>query len=282
LKEGEIVGQKFVKMFAFLLALLILMLIVLAGPAQSLITGFTISNSVVKIGESTIFTVSAEIESQEILDIKNLTLMLTGPTSLSCIFDTDGNPLSSCPGISIQKLQSPPFQFGYGFLPGILEYKVVMNSSVLDKGTYDVKFLLNLPNQQIQTEQKELTVIIQGEEITQCSLRAKSGTVNIGETLFNSKNDLSLYVGGTASSNGKGTLTVQKGKSRATYNFNINNAFLLDANTIIFETSGELQIDRNAKNLETATIIFKTDSTEIDINGLSINAENLDVSFAKC
>ena len=270
------------KAIALFLTAVILVIIIFAGPVQSFITGFTISNLFPSLGEKISLVVSAEVESDEILDIKNFTLKLSGPSEYSCIFDTNGTLLSSCPGISISVISVPNYTFGYGFLPGILKYNVTLNTSVLQRGTYDTMLTVTLPSEEIETPQQQITILDGGVEVNTCSLRAKSGDATFEDDDYGSKNKLSLFVPSKGAKKGQGTIISGTGRDRVSYSFDVLEATIIDANTMIFEITGDLRVGREDSLTENAIIAYRTNTMEIDVSGDSLDIENMDVNFAKC
>lgn len=283
-KRGQMAHFK-TKLISAILTLSVVIPILLLGPAQALISGFTIDNPFPKLGQMVNFLVSAEVESGEVLDIKNFTITLTGPIEYFCTFDPDGAPLTACPGASIQKLSMPDEDsFGYGFLPGLFRFNFSLDSSVLQIGTYDTMLAVTMPGQEMKTIQQQLIVQDSGPEVFACSLRAKKGLASLDEepVANNNPNKLSLFVPGAGAVAGQGSITAGSGNNRAVYNFDVTKATQVDAETIIFETSGELRVGRDVISQETATLAFNKASLEIDVNGNALKIFDMDVNFARC
>ncbi|MBS3071929.1 hypothetical protein J4408_02980 [Candidatus Pacearchaeota archaeon] len=275
------------KAIGFVITFFVLSILIIAGPAQSLVAGFTILNSVVDQGEKVRFQVSAEVEEgDQILDIQNFTLIFSGPELFSCIFDPDGDKISGCDEITINLTSKPDFGFeygyGYGFLPGDFKFNLSLDTSDLDPGIYEVKLIVASPEKTLETAQKEITVLGIGTPVDICSIRARAGDAVIKNESFGRKNSASLYVGKNKAKKGEGSIINQKGRLRSTYSFDVNKAILIDANLIVFETTGKVKIDRLPEYTEKAKVIFNTNAMTLQVQGSTIKIEDMDVTFAKC
>jgi len=126
------------KIIAGVLTLSVLFILVLAGPAEALILDLSIPNDEAGHGQTITFGGSVEIENGEYPNITSLVLRLEGPMNVACSFDVDGNIISGCNGLIIQKLSSPTYNYGYGgYDPGILEYEFILNTTTYDIGIYN-------------------------------------------------------------------------------------------------------------------------------------------------
>ncbi len=97
----------------------ILALLFFMGPVQAFILGLTVDNPAPIIGEVITFTATLNIETMDKhLPVKNLTLKVNGPEDISCVFDVEGNNLTSCNGLDITRihsLQIDDYGYGYGY-----------------------------------------------------------------------------------------------------------------------------------------------------------------------
>jgi len=274
--------KSFVKVLSGVVTIAIVALLLLVGPANAFITGFTISNPFPELGEITSFLVNAEVETGEQLDIQNFTIFLDGPIEYTCIFDVEGAPLSACPGATITKISAPDYEFGYGFLPGFLKYNFTLDSSVLEAGTYETQLTVALPSSEVKTFQQNLIVQDTGIPVETCSIRAKDGSAMLDESEIVGQSKLSLFVPGGNGADGQGSITAGRGQNRITYDFEVVDATRIDSQTIIFDTSGKLRVGRGNESTENAEIAFNQNTFEAQIVGDSLSIENMDVYFAKC
>src|SRR3989338_7631852 len=103
------------KITAYILSTAIVVLLIIACPAQAFFLNLEANNSFVNQGETIAFTAEIEISSQEILPIDSLILNIQGPETMSCEFLPNGEKISTCAGITIIEIQDSPFGFGYGY-----------------------------------------------------------------------------------------------------------------------------------------------------------------------
>ena len=132
------------KILAFLFTALVIALLVFTGPVEGFTLGLTVNKEKPKQGETITFTANVNIEQKEYLPIDKLILELSGKDSIICTFDKNGLPLDSCKNVKVSKIQDPGFSYGYdynfgygyGFAPGMLKYKIEINTNGLKAGTY--------------------------------------------------------------------------------------------------------------------------------------------------
>ena len=109
------------KISALIITIGILTLIIFAGPAKAFILGLTIDDNSPTKGEIFTFTATLDIQSMDkYLPIKNLTLVIDGPTTSFCVFDINGNPLEGCDDMTIIPINTPSnnekgYGYGYGY-----------------------------------------------------------------------------------------------------------------------------------------------------------------------
>jgi len=110
--------KKTSKIISLLITVFVVALLVFSGPASAVEIGVkNISPDDPEVGDSVTFQVYVDIETNERVPIKNLTLTIDG--IVECSFDVDGNNLTACSGLSIEKLTNPEYNqgalFGYGY-----------------------------------------------------------------------------------------------------------------------------------------------------------------------
>ena len=114
------------RIISLILTLSIITMLILSGPVSAVTVQITdISDDTPNEGSDVSFLVQVDIESGERIPVQNLTLTLT-PTSgsaITCTFNVGGTNLTSCPDISISKLNSVGYDNttdlkgrGYGYL----------------------------------------------------------------------------------------------------------------------------------------------------------------------
>jgi|SRR3989344_6241294 len=268
------------KVVSVVITIAVISLLVLIGPANAYITGLTISNAEPVKGQSVVFTVSAEIEQGEVLDIQSFLLQIQGQQNLEtieCLFLPSGALASECPGISIQKIQDTDYQFGYGFLPGFLKYEITFETDNVEEGRYNVKLYTNAGEQVFQSPTKQITILSDEVEIEKCSIRAEGGNSYYPINAFATNNKISFYIPDFNAARGQGSFTAQS-KDRISYGFDIT-AAQVDDDTIKIQGYGKFTNTQRQKNEELSQITYNITSQKVSINSASFNAQNLNVIF---
>jgi len=156
------------KIMSFFITALILSLLVLLGPVEALSLNLSLNASNIQKGQTVEFTADIDINSSETLDIKEITLELSGPETVSCKFSPEGNIISGCKGISISKISASQFGYGYGYnfgygygygyTNGKLEYKITLDTSNYSAGTYAVNLKAQVANQLFSKQGSDLAI----------------------------------------------------------------------------------------------------------------------------
>ncbi|MFA6023458.1 MAG: hypothetical protein WC781_05205 [Candidatus Pacearchaeota archaeon] len=140
-----------IKLFTVILTIGIITMLLFSAPANALSIGFGMNKQNVSPGERVIFdvVVNAPIDQA----VNSLTLVLDGPQTNECVFDVNGNMLSSCSGIaSIIATRTTTeagygYGYGYGYLFGYgysggeqeLRYTVTLNTLGFAQGDYSTQ-----------------------------------------------------------------------------------------------------------------------------------------------
>ena len=134
-----------IKTSAVLMSLVIIGILVISGPAQAFTLAVDSNKDFVNSGENVTFNVSVKMNSNEEASINTITLTFDGPDKQKCVFDVNGNKLSSCPGIvNITKISVS--NGGYGYLPGFgygfrdkeVTYKITLDTDEYSLGAYSI------------------------------------------------------------------------------------------------------------------------------------------------
>jgi len=148
-----------------LLTIVILALVLLAGPTKAFVLDLNANKDLITKGEEITFNVTLEIQNiDEYLPIENLRLELTGPTSSVCEFDINGIIISGCEAMTIAPINAISennkgygygygydsatgygYDFGYGYGYGygygigemFLKYQVTLNTQNYTSGNYE-------------------------------------------------------------------------------------------------------------------------------------------------
>jgi hypothetical protein len=132
------------KILALLFTTFVIALLLMSGPVEGFTLGLVVNKEKPKQGDIVTFTVEINVEQTERLPIEKLILELHGRENIACTFDKTGQPLDGCDNIRVTKISDPGFSYGYdfnfgygyGFAPGLLKYKVEINTKELKSGTY--------------------------------------------------------------------------------------------------------------------------------------------------
>jgi len=170
------------KIFSVIIALAVITLLVLSGPAEAFVLELTIPNSSLFKGDKISFTASVKINSNEILNISHFVLKLTGSGSniVNCEFKVDGTIISGCTGISIVRISSADYGYGYGynygynsgydyghgygygygygFNNGILKYNITLNTSGYSIGVYKTSIGFLIGENEFEQAGGDLTI----------------------------------------------------------------------------------------------------------------------------
>lgn len=103
------------KAVSVFLSILVIGMLVFVGPVDAYrlqITG--LQHGAYRVGDVVNFLATAEINSNEIVPIKNISLEVND--QIVCTFDVSGNPLTPCFGINITQVSGTSQQgYGYGY-----------------------------------------------------------------------------------------------------------------------------------------------------------------------
>lgn len=153
------------KIAAGAVTVLVLFLLLAAGPARAFTLNLNADKDVVEQGKKIIFTAFIEISSGEALDIDEIILVLDGPEHRECSFDVTGKMKSGmnaeCHGINIKKLAYPKIEKGYGYGYGYsygygitedLEYEITLHSQKFDPGAYKTSLKINSEGKEFEEQ----------------------------------------------------------------------------------------------------------------------------------
>ena len=148
-----------VKLVALILSVLVIGGLIISGPAQAFILGFSVLNTNINPGEVMGFSISVEIAEGEVKDITNFTLEISGASFVSCKFLANTTPIEGCSGITIQNISSTSvYEYGYGYLPGNLTYGVSLNTQGFASGVYSTKLILETESEIIEETGSSISI----------------------------------------------------------------------------------------------------------------------------
>ncbi len=176
-----------IKLIATIFTIAILGLILFSGPAQAFILGLTIDNPSPTKGTSVTFSATLDLQAADMyLPIENLSLIITGPTLVTCVFSPSGNSISGCTGITINPIDVSSYYgfiiggnssgvyngygydftdgFGYGYNSGIggdivnLTYTITLDTTSYATGTYTSRLTALIDAQTFSSDDITFTI----------------------------------------------------------------------------------------------------------------------------
>ena len=268
------------RVIAGLIAIAILSILFLLGPAQAFIMDLVVSDNFPIQGDILEFTATAEIESGEILNIEEFVLKITGPQSIECRFLPNGTIIGGCTGIvSIELISFPPLLNGYGPGPGTFEFLVSLDTAFYPVGLYHTFLSAIISGDPVEIEGDEF--FISAISPLGCSVRARKGVIDYNETLFE-KNKLSFNMPNREAANsfGKGSLTGQEDRIRFRYKFEITGVLRNNQTNMVLAINGDIR-ERNNRTSESATLFLDKKNKKVTIKDNSFNATGMDVTFIR-
>jgi hypothetical protein len=154
------------KILALSFTALVIGLLIMSGPVEGFTLNLSVNKEKPRQGETVTFTAEINIEQTERLPVDKLILELTGRDKIVCTFDKTGQPLDGCDNVKITKISDPGYGYGYnynfgdgyGFAPGVLKYKVEINTKKIKSGVYTSLFRVKINDQFYTQEGKTLTI----------------------------------------------------------------------------------------------------------------------------
>ncbi|VVB77920.1 Uncharacterised protein [uncultured archaeon] len=170
------------RIFVIVASIVILLIILIAGPAQAYNLDLKVNRPVVIQGDKIVFKVSVDLDSKTV-PVSKLVLQLNGPENVTCEFNVNGSIISGCKGIRIvsndrndpstptntsnesasdnqSEIDMSESEFGYGYgTHKKLIYNIQMDTENYSGGVYDTKLLVFIPSQTLSTNGQKITVI---------------------------------------------------------------------------------------------------------------------------
>lgn len=257
----------------------LLSLLFMLGPAEAFVLGLTVSEKSSTIGDIITFTASAEIEEGESIPISFFILKIEGKEDVVCKFDTNGTIIEGCKGIEILRLSAPEFGYGYGFQPGIFNFKITLDSSEYLIGKYNTKLIAVTPSEDIEVSGDKFFINAPVKGI--CSVRADEGNLILSDENEFDNNKLSFIIPLKKASNGNGFLTGQGDRERFMYKFKTINIIENNNDRLTVLTSGDYKMDNKKRINAEATITLNKKLKRVAVDSSDFDAEDMHVSLMK-
>lgn len=245
------------RLISGILTILIIAMLIWAGPVQAFTLNLTNDKSKVTKGEQITFEVSLEIEPNE--NVNYLIFNLEGPLTYNCKFNLQGEEIGECSGIIVEKISEDTEelggQYGYGTKTN-MQFKITLDTSNYVSGIYASSVSVYSDSGKEIIKGKMITIEGQINRITQFSIKGSGGKIDYisDSNLFkSSKIDFSAWTNIHFSerkndvwSQGKGSLSLEgidnKGNN---FRFSMN----LEQKGIIENSASRLYTDNSAKNV---------------------------------
>ena len=158
------------KTISGVVTLLVLSVLVLAGPAQAFVSSLSVFDDSVEKGEKIMFNAELDLEGQDVSEIDKITLNIYGPENRSCNFDSAGNKIDGCEGMQISLISDFGYGYGYGYGYGgdLLKYKIILNSGSLEIGNYTTELVTMLNGDSATQEGDDFEIVGRNKKVEVC------------------------------------------------------------------------------------------------------------------
>lgn len=282
------------KVASTILSVIIIGLLIYAGPANAFSLGILIGEKYIKLGESAKLFVSGDIEENELIKVESLSAVLTSNTkNIVCTFYPNGTFISGCEGFIIspyfnvnETYSIPSYGYGYGygygysvFKNGKIGYNLSIDTSIIGAGIYSTKIIMHLENGDSEKEGEQLYVI-DVDGLRGCSIRANKGEllINNQET---SRNKLSLNIPLQNAVMGSGSLQSQLKNNRITYDFKVVGVIQNTPFDAYILVRGNYRENRGNPKSETTLIYLDKKNSLLSMTGSKINVDEMKVTLMK-
>ncbi|MEK6891453.1 MAG: hypothetical protein AABX03_04940 [Nanoarchaeota archaeon] len=278
------------RVIAGVVSVLVITILILAGPATAFSLGIIVKEKFVKLGDQAKIFVSSQLEENEMLEVSKFELVVENDEkSFTCSFLPNGTFISGCDGFTITEasminesttILGYGYGYGYGYQTikgGKLGYNISIDTRKIGAGIYNTKIVMFLKEDISEKDGGEL-FIIDTNGLRGCSLRANSGIVELGEQQT-SRNKLSLNIPLQNAVTGSGSLQSQARKVRSKYEFRVIGTLQNNATNAQILVSGKYTENRGNSSEERAIIYLDKKNKEITISDNKVNAEKMRVTL---
>ncbi len=255
------------KIVAGLITVFILGILILSGPVNAYILGFSVLNPEVIRGEEVSFSVTLKDLAQESIDE-----ILLKIGDKECRFDVEGNIISDCFGIQINRTFIE-YNYGYGTIKNI-SYSLKLDTSGFTPGIYATE--IQVKSEGEIASQKGSDIVIKDNALESCSVRAKEGILIVEGADFGKNNKINFYIPLENAAPGEGYLIGQKDRTRFSYSFNVDSA-KRNGGRIIVNVSGKYRVGIEAQKDASAVIIIE--NGKIVLNSEEFNIEDMEITY---
>lgn len=286
------------RIFGIFIALVVISLLLIAGPAEAL--SFSISDIPdTNKGDTLSYDILVDVLDTEMLPLEDTVLKIRKTGSFFDVFTcqvfVDGSfsctrqrgsssaPIEPDSSIEITRTNEGGV-FGYGnFSGGRLRFHVTWDTPVnLHPGQYGTQLLIRNGETVFSSDEELFNIITPARPRERLSIRAKGRNALVNGHSWNSQNQLNLYYSNIPPEQGQSTLEIQRGRDRLS--LTLANGRLL-ANTedeILLKYRGFGNLNRQNVNFPEVVISIDRATGLADISGSggsSFQANDLSVYF---
>jgi hypothetical protein len=277
-------GQVKTKIIAGIVTVSIIALLIIAGPVSAFFLDLDLDDNSVPQGANAEFMATASFEVGDTLNVSYFILDLSGPVSISCAFMPDGTPITSCNGITIEKVHDPSqgsgYGYGYGGITGNYTYRIILDTTSYPLGTYETELFALTTQGIISFGGDDLTIYKELATLKRCSVRADEGEMEVMGEYFGIDNEFSYYHPQSGNDLGQGHLTGQYRGERFSYKFKTENIIDNAPDMLIIEVIGKYKLQTGPFTNDVSAILY-IDKLHNMVNVVSDNfsLDNADIDF---
>jgi len=276
------------KIISAIISVFVIILLVTLGPADALIMNISVSNSSPYVGEIINFSVSAEVQSGDKIEMNDYFILeLKGPETTTCRFTPLGVKITSCPGINISLIDSPGFGYGYGYgygdaNNGIFKYDITLDTTHYKPWLYHTKLILVTKTKEFDKTGPDITIVRKGAKLEGCSVRSEGGEFFVNEFDLTDGTRVNFNIPIRNSANGgQGSIISQTKNGRFSYKFDFIKVLDADKNGATMLTSGAYRDGPGKKKSAEAILALDKENKLVDIISDNFNLDNGKVKFLR-
>lgn len=282
-------------------ALIVILLLVIAGPAQALefsITDIPTTNK----GDTLEYDIIVNVLDTEQLPLEDTTLIIRSRAGnfdeFRCRIFEDGSfsctrqrgsesaPINPDHTIDIERTnQNGTFGYGY-FSGGNLIFHVTWDTPVnLRPGEYGTRLIIRNGEQTFSSDEELFNIITPARPGARFSIRGRGTLAIVNSQLWNSQNSLNLYYSNNQREQGQSTIELN-GVRNQRLGIIMDNGRLIndDEDEIILRYRGRGTLNRNNVNFRDITVIIDKHTNLADVHGvgdIEFQANDFAVTFLR-
>ncbi|MEM4625686.1 MAG: hypothetical protein QXJ28_02915, partial [Candidatus Pacearchaeota archaeon] len=241
------------KVSSVLVSSIIILMIIIAGPAKAIKISFNEQERYIYFGNKTSFVVEMEIENSERVNIDKFQIIFSGPIKKVCEFTAEGDKIRGCDGVEIEIITKPDkesdeingYGYRYYYREGFFKIRFNVDTGYLSPGIFDTLFVMKAKG--IEEKKNGEKIYILEDSLKGCSIRASNGKVSTNLIDIGSENQkvkLSLNIPLKNAVPGRGSIQLQGENNRITYSFRVIGLIENTNKKAVILTQGRYRINR--------------------------------------